>query len=73
MNKEVTQNQEKEKDVHRAFQEIISENKFADYLTRIFKKKYKPPKTETGDGNKFQDFLKCIFSSLQCYKFYDFN
>lgn len=41
---------EKEKDIQQQFYGAILDNKFYDFLRRIFKKKYKPPKEHKPDG-----------------------
>lgn len=41
---------EKEKEVQTQFYSSIADNKFYDFLKRIFKKKYKPPKEHDPDG-----------------------
>lgn len=37
-------------DVQRQFKRLVQDNKFADFLRRIFKKKYKPPRDHDDDG-----------------------
>lgn len=32
------------------FKKLVHDNKFADFLRRIFKKKYKPPRDKDDDG-----------------------
>lgn len=41
---------EKEKQIQNQFYSSIADNKFSDFLRRIFKKKYKPPKEHDPDG-----------------------
>lgn len=41
--------QEKEKEIQEHFQIIVQNNKFYDFLRKIFRKRYKPPKVHT-DG-----------------------
>ncbi|XP_017782969.1 PREDICTED: uncharacterized protein LOC108567166 [Nicrophorus vespilloides] len=45
--KDISKLEEKEKEIQRNFMSATSENKFFDFLRRIFKKKYKPPKVQT--------------------------
>lgn len=45
----VTDLQTKEKDIQDQFMTVVQNNKFFDFLRRIFRKKYKPPKVQT-DG-----------------------
>lgn len=47
-NKDIVKLHSKIKELITEFMSMISENKFHDYLKRIFKKKYKPPKTDDG-------------------------
>lgn len=47
-NKEILKMQAKIKELVQEFMSMISENKFHDFLKRIFKKKYKPPKLDDG-------------------------
>lgn len=39
--------QSKEKDIQDQFMTVVQNNKFFDFLRRIFRKKYKPPKLQT--------------------------
>lgn len=41
---------EKEKSIEQQFYSAILDNKFYDFLRRIFRKKYKPPKEHNPDG-----------------------
>ncbi|XP_023287600.1 uncharacterized protein LOC105700070 isoform X2 [Orussus abietinus] len=45
-NREILKTQEKIKDLVAQFMSMINENKFHDFLKRIFKKKFKAPKTD---------------------------
>lgn len=46
---EILRLQEKEKKIQQQFMGAVAENKFFDFLRRIFKKRYRPPKIKT-DG-----------------------
>lgn len=48
--------EEKGKMIQQRFMSAVSDNKFYDFLRRIFKKKYKPPKVRGPNGNKFSLF-----------------
>ncbi|KAI8431314.1 hypothetical protein MSG28_015859 [Choristoneura fumiferana] len=37
-------------ELQRAFKKLVQDNKFADFLRRIFKKKYRPPRDRDSDG-----------------------
>lgn len=41
-------------ELQRQFKKLVQDNKFADFLRRIFKKKYRPPRDRDEDGK----FLK---------------
>lgn len=47
-NKEIVKLQEKIKELSIQYRDLINENKFRDFLLRIFKKKYKQPKGSDG-------------------------
>lgn len=38
-------------DLQRQFKKLVQDNKFADFLRRIFKKKYRPPREHDDDGS----------------------
>lgn len=40
-------------ELQRQFKNLVSDNKFADFLRRIFKKKYRPPRDHDDDGVYF--------------------
>ncbi|XP_069678702.1 cilia- and flagella-associated protein 44 [Periplaneta americana] len=40
------------RDIQNTFQATITDNKFADFLKKIFKKKYKPPKVRSSDESE---------------------
>lgn len=45
-------------DLQRQFKKLVQDNKFVDFLRRIFKKKYRPPRDRNEDGNKlFTSYL----------------
>lgn len=47
--RDVIKCQEKEKETELAFLEAVGENPFVDYLKKIFKKKYRPPRATDGE------------------------
>lgn len=49
--REIDQLQETEKEIQREFFSAVTDNKFYDFLRRIFRKKYRPPKVHSPDGN----------------------
>lgn len=53
---EINALQESEKKIQSEFATAVTDNKFYDFLRRIFKKKYKPPRVKDPDG-KFFSFL----------------
>lgn len=52
---------EKEKQIQGQFYSSIVDNKFYDFLRKIFKKKYKPPREHDPDGNLIQTTIRNIF------------
>ena len=62
--KEIEKLQEKEKQLYAQFQASLGDNnKFADYLTKVFKKKIKRAKKKVTDGEG-----KCIRTGpISCY------
>lgn len=60
--KEVNKLHDKIKDLQTQFNRIISDNKFADFLRRIYKKKFKPPK-DVDDGTIFPPY-----NVKECYE-----
>lgn len=56
--KDIEKLQEREKAVHQAFlQSLGDNNKFADYLTKVFRKKIKRTKKKTTEGEGTQHNL----------------
>lgn len=53
--------EEKGKQIQQRFLAAASDNKFYDFLRRIFKKKYKPPKIKDPNGTLFFIVLCAIF------------
>ncbi|XP_073966089.1 cilia- and flagella-associated protein 44-like [Choristoneura fumiferana] len=58
-------------ELQRAFKKLVQDNKFADFLRRIFKKKYRPPRDRDSDGKyalnrvtNFDDKSKALLLSL---------
>lgn len=51
---------EQEKAIQNQFMSSIKNNKFADFLRRIFKKKYKPPKEAAADGEFCQTSIRIL-------------
>ncbi|XP_052120102.1 cilia- and flagella-associated protein 44 [Frankliniella occidentalis] len=49
--RDIVRCQEKEKELQLAFVEAVGDNPFVDYLKKIFKKKYKPPKASDADSS----------------------
>lgn len=49
--KEIIMLEEEAKKITAEFFQAINDNKFYDFLRKIFKKKYKPPKVRNPDGN----------------------
>lgn len=47
-NKEIIKLQDKIKELSVQYRDLINENKFRDFLLRIFKKKFKQPKASDG-------------------------
>lgn len=56
-NDEIENNNEKIKEVQNIFLNTAKEHKFWDFLRRIFKKKYKPPKIHDPDGKNIFIYL----------------
>ncbi|RZF43851.1 hypothetical protein LSTR_LSTR013316 [Laodelphax striatellus] len=50
--REINTLQDKENDVLRTFQESVFESKFIEFLTKVYKKKYKPPKKKKDDESE---------------------
>ncbi|RZF35303.1 hypothetical protein LSTR_LSTR013714 [Laodelphax striatellus] len=50
--REINALQDKENDVLRTFQESVFESKFIEFLTKVYKKKYKPPKKKKDDESE---------------------
>ncbi|XP_039285511.1 cilia- and flagella-associated protein 44 [Nilaparvata lugens] len=50
--REINALQDKENDVLRIFQESVFESKFVEFLTKVYKKKYKPPKKKKDDESE---------------------
>lgn len=48
--REIDRLQEEEKSIQQIFFSVVADNKFYDFLRRIFKKKYRPPKIRNPDG-----------------------
>lgn len=81
--KEIEKLQEKEKQLYAQFQASLGDNnKFADYLTKVFKKKIKRAKKKVTDGEgKFASLIafNLLFIKIQdvhfsSYKYlYDFS
>lgn len=44
-------------DLQRQFKKIVQDNKFADFLRRIFKKKYRPPRVHDDEGAYYLTLL----------------
>jgi len=66
--KEIEKLQEKEKALYATFQTSLGENnKFADYLTKVFKKRIKRSKKKTteGDGKGYQNKLGVLKAVLE--------
>ncbi len=52
--KDIEKLQEREKALHETFKQSLGENnKFVDYLTKVFKKKIKRKKKETEGGGSY--------------------
>lgn len=62
----VVELQGKEKDIQDQFLTVVQNNKFYDFLRRIFRKRYKPPKMHTEGGLVSCKTLGCLFSLLDC-------
>lgn len=61
-------------ELQRQFKRLVQDNKFADFLRRIFKKKYRPPRDKDEDGIYLHYYLKvfikywyCINILFNCY------
>lgn len=60
----VTELQSKEKDIQDQFLTVVQNNKFFDFLRRIFRKRYKPPKLHT-DGRLLQ-YFRFLVTGFYC-------
>lgn len=44
-------------EMQRQFKKLVQDNKFADFLRRIFKKKYRPPRDHDDDGMQYAFYV----------------
>lgn len=51
-------------DLQRKFKRLVQDNKFADFLRRIFKKKYRQPRIRDDDGKLGASFVLRLDSRL---------
>lgn len=64
LNREIKTLQIEENDIRDHFFVIARDNKFYDFLRRIFKKKYRPPKVYNPDGNKFISNPEIVYNKM---------
>lgn len=56
---------EKMKQLGTAFSDAVADDRFADFLKRIYKKKYRPPKARDTDGNYDTKVFHFLAVSIQ--------